>query len=225
MRGGQLGVRDLLTARVGPDGEVVGLEREARLVALGERLLRERDPANVGFVLGAAYASGLPSCAFDLAHACLLLINLTDPGRARTEMVALVGPGRIVAVQDIDPMPWPCEPLHPAWDPLVDAFLLIWRANGLPPLIGRRLPATLRATGLVDGPLEAHARTDPPGAYPRKHLRDPTRAIRREIVERRLSTDSEPAAPTGALERHLDDPCTVLIGTLLFLAWGRKAEG
>jgi len=215
VRGGRLGVRDLLTARVGPDGEVVGLEREARLVALGERLLRERDPANVGFVLGAAYASGLPSCAFDLAHACLLLINLTDPGRARTEMVALVGPGRIVAVQDIDPMPWPCEPLHPAWE----------RANGLHPLIGRRLPAPLRATGLVDVQVEIHARTDPPGAYPRKHLLDATRAIRREIVERRLSTDSEPAAPTGALERHLDDPCTVLIGTLLFLAWGRKAEG
>jgi len=73
--------------------------------------------------------------------------------------------------------------------------------------------------------VEIHARTDPPGAYPRKHLLDATRAIRREIVERRLSTDSEPAAPTGALERHLDDPCTVLIGTLLFLAWGRKAEG
>jgi hypothetical protein len=193
--GGQLGVLDLLTARVGPDGEVVGLEREARLVALGERLLRERDPANVGFALGAAYASGLRSCALDLAHACRLLINLTDPGRARAEMVALV-----------------------------DAFLLIWRANGLDPLIGRRLPASLWATGLVDVQVEVHARTDPPGAYHRKHLLDPTKAIRREIVERRLSTDSELAEPTGALERHLDDPCTVVIWPLLFPAWGRKAE-
>jgi SAM-dependent methyltransferase len=219
---GPLGVLDLLAERVGPDGEVVGLERDARLVAMGETLLEQRDLRNPRFALGDAYDSGLSRGTFDLAHARLLLINLTDPGRALAEMVALVRPGGIIAVQDIDQVPWLCEPPHPAWDALVGAFLLVWRANGLDPLIGHRLPALLRAAGLAEVEVEVHGRADPPGAYHRKHLLGLIEAIRGEIVERRLFTEQELAALTGALERHLDDPRTLVTRPLLFQAWGRK---
>jgi ubiquinone/menaquinone biosynthesis C-methylase UbiE len=92
----------------------------------------------------------LPRDSFDLAHARLLLINLTDPARALAEIVAVVRPGGIVAVEDIDQVPWLCEPPHPAWDALITSFLRIWRANGLDPLIGHRLPALLRDAGLLD---------------------------------------------------------------------------
>lgn len=219
---GPLGVLDLLADRVGRDGEVVGLERDSRLIALGETLLRLRDLPRVRFAQGDAYASGLPRGSFDLAHARLLLINLTDPGRALAEMIALVRPGGIVAVQDIDQVPWLCEPPHPAWDALVSAFLLVWRANGLDPLIGRRLPALLRTAGLVEVEVEVHGRADPPGVYQRKHLLGLTEAIRGEIVERRIFTEQELVALTGALERHLDDADTVVTRPLLFQAWGRK---
>jgi len=221
---GPLGILDLVAERVGPDGEVVGLEREARLVALGKTLLKQRDLSNVRFALGDAYATGLPRGAFDLAHARLLLINLTDPCRALAEIVALVRPGGIIAVQDIDQVPWLCEPPHPAWDALVSAFMLVWRANGLDPLIGHRLPALLRSAGLVEVEVEVHGRADPPGAYHRKHLLGIIEAIRSEIVEQGLFTEQELAAVTGALERHLDDPRTVVTRPLLFQAWGRTPD-
>ncbi len=219
---GPLGVLDLLAEFVGPDGEVVGLERESQLVALGEVLPGQRHLRNARFALGDAYATGLPRGVFDLAHARLLLINLTDPGRALAEMVALVRPGGVVAVQDIDQVPWLCEPPHPAWDALVGAFMLVWRASGLDPLIGHRLPALLRVAGLIEVEVEVHGRADPPGAYYRKHLLAITGAIRGEVVERGLFTEQELAALTSALERHLDDPQTVVTRPLLFQAWGRK---
>jgi hypothetical protein len=150
------------------------------------------------------------------------LINLTDPAPALAEMVALVRPGGAVAVQDIDQVPWLCEPPHPAWDALVGAFLLIWRANGLDPLIGHRLPALLRGAELVNVEVEVHARVDPPGAGHRKHLLALVGAIREEIVERGLFTDHELAALAGALDRHLDDPRTLVTRPLQFQAWGRK---
>jgi SAM-dependent methyltransferase len=221
---GPLGVLDLLAARVGPTGEVVGIERDPRMAAIGEAMLAQRGLRNARLVRGDAYATGLPRGTFDLAHTRLLLINLTDPARALAELVALVRPGGVVAVQDIDQVPWLCEPPHPAWDALVSTFLLLWRANGLDPLIGHRLPALLRAAGLVDVAVEVHARADPPGAYHRTHLLSLIAALRGEIITRGLFTEQELAGLTSALRRHLDDPATLVTRPLLFQAWGRKAQ-
>ena len=75
---GPLGVLDLLAQHVGPEGEAVGIEREPHLIALGEALLAQRGLRNARFVRSDAYATGLPRDSFDLAHARLLLVNLTD---------------------------------------------------------------------------------------------------------------------------------------------------
>lgn len=218
---GPLGILDLLADRVGPDGEAVGLERESSLLEMGQTILAQRGLRNTRFVLGDVY-SGLPRASFDLVHTRLLLINLKDPEGALAELTAMVRPGGVVAVQDIDQVPWLCEPPHPAWETLVSAFLMVWRANGLDPLIGRRLPALLRAAGLVDVEVEVHARADTPGTYHRKHLLALIGAIRDQLVERGLFTESELAALTAALERHLDAPNTLVTRPLLFQAWGRR---
>jgi ubiquinone/menaquinone biosynthesis C-methylase UbiE len=219
---GPLGILDLLAERVGPGGEVIGLEREPRLIEMGQTLLAQRGLRNVRFVLGDAYDIGLPRSSFDLVHTRLLLINLQDPERALAELVTLVRPGGVVVVQDIDQIPWLCEPPHPAWEALVSAFLLVWRANGLDPLIGHRLPALLRAAGLVEVEVEVHGRADAPGTYHRKHLLALIEAVRGKVIQRRLFREPELAALTNALERHLDAPDTLVTRPLLFQAWGRK---
>jgi ubiquinone/menaquinone biosynthesis C-methylase UbiE len=219
---GPLGILDLLAERVGPAGGAIGLERDSRLVEMGRSIVTQQGLGNVRFVLGDAYKSGLPTGSFDLVHARLLLINLQNPERALTELTALVRPGGIVAVQDIDQVPWLCEPPHPAWEALISTFLLIWRANGLDPLIGHRLPAMLRAVGLLDVQVEVHGRVDRPGTYHRKHLLALIAAIHDQIVERGLFEESELSALTNALEKHLDDQNTLVIRTLLFQAWGTK---
>ena len=77
---------------------------------------------------------------------------------------------------------------------------------------------------LVDVEEEVRGRADPPGAYHRKHLLGIIEAMRGQIIERGLFTEHELAALTGALERHLDDPRTVVTRPLLFQAWGRKPD-
>ncbi len=70
--------------------------------------------------------------------------------------------------------------------------------------------------------LEVHIRADGPGAYHRKHLLALIGAIRGEIISQGLFTEPELTALTGALERHIDAPSTLVTRPLLFQAWGRK---
>ncbi|MBV8943687.1 MAG: methyltransferase domain-containing protein [Solirubrobacterales bacterium] len=84
---GVLGVVHLLAERVGPDGRVVGLEREARMVE-SARSLAEQHGLAVEFIEADATATGLPDHSFDLVHARTLLLNVQNP-RARRECMEL----------------------------------------------------------------------------------------------------------------------------------------
>src|SRR5439155_1834557 len=99
---GPLGILDLLSERVGPAGEVVGLDREPQTVAMARDFAAERGLGNVRIAAGDAGATGLPRGSFDLVHARLVLVTVPDPERILAEMVALARPGGVVVVQDID---------------------------------------------------------------------------------------------------------------------------
>jgi hypothetical protein len=85
-----------------------------------------------------------------------------NPEHVLSEMVALVRPGGVLAVQDVDAISWTCEPPHPAWDRLLLAVVTVWREGGNP-FIGRQLPGLLRALGLIDVGVDAHVRVWRPG--------------------------------------------------------------
>lgn len=74
---GPLGILDLLSQRVGPAGEVVGLELEPQFIQLARGVVNQRALANVEVVEGDARATGLPRASFDLVHERLLLVGPT----------------------------------------------------------------------------------------------------------------------------------------------------
>src|SRR5262245_5311713 len=97
---GPLGILNLLSARVGPTGTVVGLDNEPRMLEMGRRSVARLGLQNVQLLQGEAASSGLPRASFDLAHTRLVLINVPNPRDVIREMTALVRPGGVVAVQD-----------------------------------------------------------------------------------------------------------------------------
>jgi SAM-dependent methyltransferase len=219
---GPLGILDLLSERVGPGTPVTGLDRELRMIAMARQSLAERPQVRARLVEGDATATRLRRASFDLAHARLLLVNVPDPEAVLAEMAALVRPGGIVAVQEVDWISWACEPPHPAWDRLLAANEAVWNRRGLDVRIGRRLPGLLHATGLVDVGFKVHARTFAPGDAYQTLLLTFTRLHAREIVARGLLGDGELAETMEALAAHLADPGTLTIFALFCQAWGRK---
>jgi SAM-dependent methyltransferase len=219
---GPLGVLDLLVERVGPAGEVVGLDREPRMLAMAHATLAERGVAGVRLVEGDATATGLPRGTFDFAHARLLLVNVPDPGAVVAEMAAVVRPGGVVAVQDVDWISWTCDPPHPAWDRLLAANRAVWAAGGMDVCIGRRLPALLRGAGLVDLRVEARAPFYVAGDPYHTLLLAFTAMHRERLLEQGTLTATELDDLTATLRTHLDDPGTVTLWALFVQAWGRR---
>ena len=66
---GPIGILNLLSQRVGPRGEVVGLEREPRFVEMARAEIAKRGLGNVTMVHADGLNTGLEKSSFDLVHA------------------------------------------------------------------------------------------------------------------------------------------------------------
>ena len=92
------GITDLLSERVGPTGQVVGLDMDATFL---EHAGKDA-PGNVEFRLGDAYRTGLPSGSFHLVHMRYVAGTAGRFDDLLAEAVRLVQPGGIVALQELD---------------------------------------------------------------------------------------------------------------------------
>jgi SAM-dependent methyltransferase len=219
---GPSGIIDLLASQVGAGGLVTGLELNPANVTLAREFADKRGLANVDIVQGDARRTGLPSSSFDLVHARTLLINIPDPAGVVAEMVRLARPGGWVAALEPDVGLTMCYPPHPAWDRLVEMFLSVHRGDDADPFIGRRLPELFREAGLVEIGVEAKADIYPIGHSRRTIRLDLVRSMRPKILERGIADERDLEEAERAARQHLENPDTLVLPHLLFLAWGRK---
>jgi SAM-dependent methyltransferase len=221
---GPLGILDLLSERVGPRGQVVGVEWESRFVEMAKGLLAERGIENVQVTVGDAKATGLAEHSFAFVHERLLLIVVPDPMAVIAEMVRLAEPGGIVALEDVDVGTWICEPPHPAWTRLFAAFEAVYNRDGKNLRVGRRLPGLLRAAGLDNVGGKAHTRLNGPGDFHQEQLLVFVKLFWRQIIDAGLINEDELESRFRQLQAHLADPGTLVVSPLLFQAWGYKTS-
>ena len=219
---GPLGILDLLVEYTGPGTEVIGVERDPRMLSFGRRLMAERGLDSVKYVDGDARDTRLPSSSFDLAHARLLLVNLPEPEGVVAEMVDLVRPGGWVAVQEVDWISWTCDPIHPAWTRLIEINAAIWGARGMDVNIGRRLPRMLTQAGLTDIQCKTHTPVYSNKDQYQYLLLDFSRINKTEMIESGYTTEQEWTELTESLRAHLSHPETFVTWSLFCQAWGRK---
>jgi ubiquinone/menaquinone biosynthesis C-methylase UbiE len=221
---GPRGVIDLLAERVSPGGRVVGLDADRAHLAMASEFVATQGLSGVEIVQGDARHTGLATGSFDLVHARALLVNLPQPAEVLAEMVRLARPGGWVAGLEPDVEAAICYPPHPAFDRLCEIFALAFARDGADPHFGRRMAGLYRQAGLADVVVEARA-----GVYPAGHSRrtiraDLVRSMRPQILELGLADERELDELDAAARRHFEDPDTVVMPGLYFLAWGRKRD-
>lgn len=218
---GPSGIIELLAARVGRNGRVVGLDFNPDNVALAQELARERGLANVDVMQGDARHTGLPTSSFDLVHCRTLLINVPEPEGVVAEMVRLARPGGCVIALEPDIPMSVCYPRLEAWDRMAKLFRESIDRDGADETIGRRLPELFWQAGLVDVGVEASTNVYPHGHSRRTVRLDLFRTLRGKMVARGMANAAELDDIDQAVRAHLDDPRTLIAHTS-FMAWGRK---
>ena len=204
-----------LAERVGPAGTVIATDIDVswtRGIADGVIEVSAHDVA----------ADPPPPGGFDLVHARLVLVHVTDRAEALRRMVQALRPGGRLLLEDADPMLQPllCPdesgPEQRLANRLRSGFRTLMAARGADLAYGRTLPRVLRDAGLEDVQADAYFPITSPACAV---LEDATvRQIRHRLVGEGLATDEE-------IDRHL---ANVAAGRLdlatapMISAWGRR---
>lgn len=211
------GITDLLSARVGPSGRVIGLDRDDGFLAHA----RKSAAANTEFRQGDAYGSDLPAGAFDLVHMRFVASTAGDPERLLKEAVRLARPGGIVALQEPDASTLHCYPPHPAWDRLKAAMIGAFNGVGADLELARRLYHFMHQAGLRDvqyrTALLGVRSTDPMADY----LPSTVESLRGTIVRLGLLGESDLDAALAVCRAHLATPGTSFTMYTVAQVWGR----
>ncbi|TDH58310.1 methyltransferase domain-containing protein [Dankookia rubra] len=219
---GPIGILDMLSERVGPEGAVVGVEREPRFAAMARAEVGQRSLRNVSIVEGDMLAAGLEEGSFDLVHERLVLINVPQSNQHSivAAMLRLTRPGGILAVESWDRASHVCYPEHPAWRILNDAYREAVRATNGDGTSGRTLPWLLRSAGVTDVRTKVHVRAVEVSDRRRTHRLGILDVAKAKILAAGRLSETEFDAHRTSLAEHLADPDTLLIDQLFVQAWG-----
>ena len=219
---GPIGILDLLSERVGPQGLVIGLEREPLFCEMAREEVLLRALKNVKIVQGDALSTGLEKQSFDLVHERLGLLNVQDRAAFLAEMVSLLRPGGTIVLENIDSVSWVCHPTHRSWDALRDALYTAFHGIGGDAFVGRRQPELLREAGIQNIQMKIEVAAPKPGDHRRTQLISLIDSIRGKVVSMGLMSETELNGHREALLNHLANPSTTVIDELFVQCWGEK---
>jgi SAM-dependent methyltransferase len=140
-----------LARRAGPTGHVLGLDRDAEVLALARADAARAGASTVDFQEGDASdlrASVGPRGPFRVAYARFLLSHLADPAGTVEGMAALLAPGGAVVLEDIDFTGAFCHPANRGYRRYVELYRETVRRRGGDADLGPQLPALLRRAGM-----------------------------------------------------------------------------
>ena len=146
---GALGWLRVLSAWVGPDGEVVGTDVDERMLELAADFVAQERLANVTLVRDDMFASGLEPASFDLVHARFQVAPLGRGPETVAAMRSLLAPGGRVVLEDPDSASWRLHPTAPATEALIRLVVNAFRRHGGDFDAGRTEAALLRAAGFA----------------------------------------------------------------------------
>jgi ubiquinone/menaquinone biosynthesis C-methylase UbiE len=122
---GPRGCLDLLAARVGVTGHVVGVELNPELAALAQVFVAANGIHNVDILAGDACSVGLDEGSFDLVTSRLVLVNIPQPEKVVAAAVALARPGGAVAFHEVDWAAFVCDPPSQGWSTAIELLLTV----------------------------------------------------------------------------------------------------
>lgn len=213
------GITDLLSARVGPSGRVVGIDMDREFLDHARR----NAAANIEFRQGDAYNSGLPAGSFDLVHMRFVASTAGNPERLFEESMRLARQGGIVALQEPDGSTLHCYPPHPAWDRLQGALMGAFKGVGADLGLARQLFFLARQAGLRDVQYRTALLAVRSGDPMVDYLPATVESLRGAVIKLGLLDEAEFDKALAECRTHLAKPDTSFTMYTVAQVWGRTA--
>ena len=215
---GPLGWLRLLSAWVGPTGDVVGTELTDETAQAARHTVRGEGLSNVSVVVDDIFSSWLPDESFDLVHARFELGSLGRHDEQLATYRRLLRPGGWLVVEEPQSRTWRFNPPSPACERLLDLAFRILDNWGRDTELGGRLPGLLRR--YCDQPgVRAHVLALPPGHLYRAGPLMMAAVMRQPFVEAVGAEELDALLAQG--EEELRDPQRWCTSFVLVQAYGR----
>jgi len=207
---------------VGPDGEVVGVDIDARMLAVAHA--RTEHLSHVRFVEGDV-TGWRGDESFDAVVGRLILFHVPDAVGVLRHHLGAVRPGGRVVMLDYDIGGLRTEPGVPFAERMTALVMAAFRAAGADPTIGSRLQLLLAEAGLeeVAGMAIAQYLSSDNSLGPAM-LTGVVRSLAPVMLAHGLATESELDLDTltARITDSLQSAGSVLVPPLLAGAWGRR---
>jgi SAM-dependent methyltransferase len=217
---GPRGCLDLLSARVGFSGKVIGIERNGEQAERARQFVADNHLTNVEVLHTDARRIELPEKTFDLATARLVLVNVPKPEQIVKEMSRLVRVGGVVALHEADSTTQRYDPPLPAQARLLQLINAYAELNEIDRAIGPKVPRLLREAGLVNIHMRPLVHIYPPGHARRMLFLEFVENARGRLLEKDLIGELELDELTATLKLHLENPETFVLSSVFIQAWG-----
>ncbi|MBT5265084.1 MAG: methyltransferase domain-containing protein [Rhodospirillaceae bacterium] len=218
------GITDLLSARVGPSGQVLGVDLDESSLVAARGWAEGLNLDNVSFQQANVLALDLPAESFDLVHMRYVVTTIRHYEEVIRNAYALVKPGGWLVLEESDSEGLHCYPEHPAWYRLKTLLQDVFDAVGADTRAGRRCWPIMRALGLEGlsfRPCQAGCRS---GDDLVDYLPQTIISSRRFVAEHGLMEDAELDRLIADCRAHLADLDTLSTNVTLVQIWGRKPE-
>jgi len=216
----------LMAQRVGPAGQVLGIDLDAPLGAAALASLHQAGHRQCRFTAHDITTAGpVPGGPFDLVYARLLLFHLPQRAAVLARLWEAVAPGGHLVVQDYDLRGASVLPALGSADEMLRVIIAAFTAVGCDVHAGARLPQLFAQAGVgqpdgtdVAGRLE-------PLATGRAILERTFASLLAPALARGVTTAAAAAAAQAALDRDCAEfPDRPLLWPLLIGAWKRKGQ-
>ncbi|WP_238010546.1 class I SAM-dependent methyltransferase [Dactylosporangium sp. AC04546] len=206
-----------IAGQVGPTGRVTALDLDPRHI--------DTAAGNVTVLQGDVRTVDLPPHGYDLIHARLVLLHLTERALVLDRLAGALKPGGLLVVSD-----WDCTDrnwlLHAgsaeaaaAYDAFQDAILSILTEHGADLGWARTVPLAMRAAGLVDVSTVVHNRLWAGGTAGNLLHVSNSYQLQDELLGRGMTVEQ-----LDLLREAMQDPRTLAYSYWMFTTVGRRAR-
>lgn len=208
--------------QIGPNGTVMGIDNSRGQIEQARKQAKSRGLKNIEFHVADAYSPRLPEDHFDVAYCRLVLMHLTDPGKALQAMRKLVRPGGQVVCEEMNLDCWVCDPPASAFRRFFELNIALGERRGEHFRLGASLHRLFRKTGFTHPDVGTNFSLAVRGEQ--KRLLGLTFIeFAPELVREGLATQSEVDQVGADMMRLADDETTMFGFPLVVQVWGTRA--